>query len=166
MSTYECKICDFSTDKYYNFTRHTNTPKHKKKCTSVNKSSKIKRGDGIPDNNKNIIGIPKILTDKNTKQYVCKHFGKVYSSKTSKYKHQVKCKGILNSDNFDVAKNKHNLNNLKKDDYDSKDKIIEILTDALKTKETQIDKLINAVTESTKATKVVGERINITFRPR
>lgn len=156
MSEYQCDICNYSTDKYFNFKRHTETKLHIKKCNEKDNEIKLKKQEWEKEKkeqkkNKN-------KTIRNSGIFICNNCDEEFEDKQAKYRHQKKCKGINKiTDNKEVPL-KGTINKSKLINYSSMSK--EQLCELLNKKDELLSNLVTTNVNTTTITANVSESAN------
>jgi hypothetical protein len=80
---YTCELCNYSTNKYFNYKKHLSTEKHLKMTLC-----------------------DKILNESKNPAFICNYCNKKYTSHTYFSKHELKCQ-FINTDNIEIIKFKY-----------------------------------------------------------
>lgn len=164
---YECKPCNYKTDRYLNFIRHEKSSLHNKRhnlldhnldvLNKIKAVEKIDGGDGgggdggggggenVCDSGGGDSGNEDIILS----IYICKNCGEKFDGKYKKYRHQKKCSG-KNSNSSGVNESKKN--KIKKDEISNTD-----LLKMLMEKDKKFADLIDIAKESVHNTTIASK---------
>jgi hypothetical protein len=82
---YECKICEYVTDKKSNLERHNKTKKHMSNVENTSCINEIVKPKVIRKVIRKVI--PKVIPKDDDKKYHCKYCDEIFSAKTNMYRH-------------------------------------------------------------------------------
>lgn len=155
---YICETCNYETIKYYNFKRHIESNKYKKKCKGVDVKQKEKNKSG-EDINKTT---KKVYNTYNKGIYICSHCEEQFTNRSKKFRHQQKCTGgeINRSDN-----NKIDLIPMPVPKIENLDTYYERLIDLINEKNKEIDEknkqILNYQQQNTGLMKISENNLSI-----
>lgn len=147
---YCCDVCNYKTDKYSNFNRHTLSQAHKRKCYLKDQEEK--------ELNK----LKKDLKIENDiKKYFCKKCKKKFKSRNGRWIHEKKCNGLLNDSEYGCGEEKESIKHLCEKDYlkiiKEQKELIEKQLELFKNQEREIKKMSDdkSISTNEKPKKVV-----------